>query len=169
VWGFVGTRHARFSSFFPTPRRLFAYAKSVVRGGASETVGHNPLGSLMIFATFAAVGLQAVSGLFMDDEIMFAGPYIDSVSPQFASTMSSVHHKLINLIYLLVTIHVAAVLYHVWFRREPLIRAMFSGKKSAKVVPVEQSITSSKLGLALAVAVAVAAFTYGLVNLFPSW
>ena len=43
VWGFVGTRHARFANFVRGPRTLLAYLRE--RGRA--TVGHNPLGALM--------------------------------------------------------------------------------------------------------------------------
>lgn len=165
VWGVIGTRHARFVAFFPTPGRLIRYLKKVFSGQSTETVGHNPLGSLMIFATLLLVGLQAVSGLFMDDEIMYAGPFYDAVSSEFASTMNRIHIAAINLILLLVAVHIAAVLYHVLVRRERLIRAMLSGKKSAEVVPEEESITGSRLGLAVVVALAAAGFTYWLVVL----
>ncbi|MFK8030002.1 MAG: cytochrome b/b6 domain-containing protein [Gammaproteobacteria bacterium] len=164
VWGLVGTRHARFINFFPTPRRLFNYIKNTVRGESPETVGHNPLGSLMIFATLAILGAQAVSGLFMDDEIMFSGPYFNSASPELASTMNFLHNNLINVILGLVAVHIAAVLYHSFVRRERIIRAMLSGKKSADVVPEGESISGSRLGLAVAIAIATAAFTYWLVT-----
>ncbi len=164
VWGFIGTRHARFINFFPSPRRLFSYLKSMVQGKAPETVGHNPLGSLMIFATLFMVGAQAISGLFVDDEIMFSGPYFNSVSADFASTMNFVHNNFINVILVLVAVHIAAVLYHAFVRRERIIRAMLSGKKSAELVPEEESISGSRLGLAIAVAAATAAGTYWLVT-----
>ncbi|MEM7081397.1 MAG: cytochrome b/b6 domain-containing protein [Pseudomonadota bacterium] len=160
VWGFVGTRHARFLAFFPTPGRVVAYLKRVARGEAKETVGHNPLGSIMIFMTLALLSLQAVSGLFVDDEIMFAGPYAMAVSVEFASWMNRIHHTAINLILVLVGIHIAAVLYHVLVKKEGLIRAMFSGRKSADVVPEEESIGHSRLGMAFAVGVVVAGLTY---------
>lgn len=164
VWGFVGTRHARFSSFFPTPGRVLSYLRQMFRGDNPETVGHNPLGSLMIFVTLTLVAVQAVSGLFMDDEIMFAGPYFDAVSSDVARTMNMLHNNVMNIILVLVGIHVAAVLYHAFVRRERIIRAMLSGRKSAEVVPETQSISGSRLGLALLVAAGAAGFTAWLVT-----
>ncbi len=164
VWGFLGTRHARFFSFFPTPRRLFVYIRNTMRGKSEETVGHNPLGSLMIFAVLILVGLQAVSGLFMDDEIMYSGPYFDAVSTDVADTMNFLHNNLINIILLMVVVHIAAVLYHAFVRRERIIRAMISGKKNADLVPESESISGSRLGLAVIIALATAAFTYWVVT-----
>ena len=35
VWGFVGSRHARFSDFFPTPTRLVAHLRALLRGATA--------------------------------------------------------------------------------------------------------------------------------------
>ncbi|MGL5632902.1 MAG: cytochrome b/b6 domain-containing protein, partial [Azovibrio sp.] len=69
VWGFVGSTYARFTSFFPTPARILAYLR-----GEWSGLGHNPLGSLSVFALLGLVGLQAVLGLFSNDDIAFRGP-----------------------------------------------------------------------------------------------
>src|SRR5688572_2400570 len=41
IWGFIGTQHARFLSFIPTPARVAAYLN-----GRWQGAGHNPLGAL---------------------------------------------------------------------------------------------------------------------------
>ena len=56
VWGFVGSSHARFSSFLPRPSSLRAYLR-----GAWKGVGHNPLGALSVLALLALFGVQAAT------------------------------------------------------------------------------------------------------------
>jgi len=46
VWGFVGSRHARFSDFFPTPARLARHIRALARGEHPQYAGHNPLGAV---------------------------------------------------------------------------------------------------------------------------
>ena len=50
VWGFVGSEHARFASFFPTPARLRAHLAAIRSGKADIHLGHNPLGAVMMLA-----------------------------------------------------------------------------------------------------------------------
>ena len=48
VWGFVGSRHARFSSFAPTGQTIVNY----LQGKSPRFLGHNPIGALSVFALF---------------------------------------------------------------------------------------------------------------------
>jgi len=49
VWGFVGTRHARFSDFLHGPRAVLTYLKDTARGRPTHHAGHNPGSSVAIF------------------------------------------------------------------------------------------------------------------------
>src|SRR5271166_1648469 len=44
LWGFLGSRHARFANFVRGPRVVLAYARSLLRPAHAQFVGHNPLG-----------------------------------------------------------------------------------------------------------------------------
>lgn len=46
IWGFIGTRHARFADFFPTPSRLAEHVRQVKSGQHVAILGHNPVGAL---------------------------------------------------------------------------------------------------------------------------
>ena len=48
LWGLVGTRHARFSSFVRGPRAIKSYLVALLRGRPEHHVGHNPAGALAI-------------------------------------------------------------------------------------------------------------------------
>src|SRR5690606_33939821 len=58
VWGFVGPRYARFSSFPPKP----AAALRQLRDGAPRTPGHSPLGALSVYAMLVVLAMQALTG-----------------------------------------------------------------------------------------------------------
>jgi ribosome-associated protein len=62
VWGFVGSRYARFSSFFPTPARLVRHVSGLLSGHTEFEWGHNPLGALMMMALMGLVFALGVTG-----------------------------------------------------------------------------------------------------------
>ncbi|MEK6703581.1 MAG: cytochrome b/b6 domain-containing protein, partial [Planctomycetota bacterium] len=65
VWGLVGTRYARFSSFAYGPGALIAYIKGVLFGGDKRHVGHNPGSAYGVFAMLALVAALAVTGVML--------------------------------------------------------------------------------------------------------
>jgi cytochrome b len=63
VWGFVGTRYARFRSFLFSPRETVDYVRSLFRRSDRRFLGHNPAGS---FAIWAILGVAALCDLQRD-------------------------------------------------------------------------------------------------------
>lgn len=62
VCGLIGTKHARFCDFLRGPRTVLVYVSDVLRFRAPPTLGHNPLGGLMIVAWLAALIATGASG-----------------------------------------------------------------------------------------------------------
>jgi len=154
IWGFVGTRHARFGGFLRGPRAVLDY----LRGrGADLPVGHNPLGALGVVALLGVLLIQASTGLFSNDEIMNAGPFYGWLDPALSNRITTLHRLSSDAMLALVALHVLAVAWHVLGRRRPLLRAMFTGRKPARDVPAGEAITSSQTGLAIAIVAALAA------------
>jgi cytochrome b len=151
VWGLVGTRHARFGNFVRGPRATLHYLLGTMRGRHERVVGHNPLGALMVVALLLALAVQAVSGLFGNDEIFNLGPLYGYVSKARSLQLTSLHRRLFYWIAGAVGVHVLAVLVHRLVYREDLVRPMLSGHKSAERVPAEQAIAGSRVWLAVAV------------------
>ncbi len=127
VWGFVGGRYARFSSFLFGPKAIIGY----LRGSpdAPRTLGHNPLGSLSVYGLLGLTGLQALGGLFANDDIASEGPLARFVSKEVSDQITSLHHLNEKFIMLLVLTHIAALLYYRFAKRENLVRAMVTGDK----------------------------------------
>lgn len=154
AWGFVGTRHARFASFVRGPCAILAY----LRGGAREEApGHNPLGALSVVAMLALLLLQAATGLFANDEIANAGPFYGWVSPTTSNRITAVHHANSDWLLALVGLHLVAVGWYVRVRRNPLVRAMLTGRKDAGRVPVGEAIDNSRMLLAVVIVACLAA------------
>jgi len=143
VWGFVGSRHARFASFFPNRESVLNY----LQGKAPRVLGHNPIGALSVFALLFVLSVQVLTGLFVDDEIAFQGPLAKYVPNWLVSFLSEIHEGNQVVIYTLITIHIAAIIYYKKFKGEDLIKPMISGNK--EIDPSEEaSYLSSDLGRA---------------------
>jgi cytochrome b len=157
LWGVLGTRHARFSSFVRGPRPTARYLLDLVRGHHPAHAGHNPLGAWMVVFLLAALFAQGVTGLFANDEIFNTGPLVGYVSESTSLALTSWHRRIFDWILIAVLLHVAAVLAHRLLARQDLIGPMFSGRKPATLVAAGESIGSSRLWLAVVLLAAVAA------------
>jgi cytochrome b len=149
VWGFIGTRHARFVNFLEGPRGVLRYVSAMGRRRRTRYAGHNPLGALMVVTLLLVTGAQAALGLFGNDEIFNLGPLAGLVSKEASLLLTSLHRKLFYVILFAVVFHVGAVLIHVLVKREPLILAMITGRKPAHIVQPEEAISSSRSLLAI--------------------
>ena len=133
LWGFIGSTHARFTSFFPNRKKILNY----LQGNAPRMLGHNPLGALSVFALLLVLSVQVLTGLFVDDEIAFQGPLAKYVSNSIVSILSEIHEGNQVVIYTLITIHIAAIIYYKKFKGEDLITPMIRGDK--EIDPSEEA------------------------------
>jgi cytochrome b len=127
LWGFIGSRTARFADFVAGPKRIRRYLQT----GKSETIGHNPLGGWMILFLMAALLTQAGLGLMANDDVSFEGPLAHLVGAHWSNLATGAHHLLFALLALMAAVHVGAVLVHLLIKRENLIRPMITGWKAA--------------------------------------
>jgi cytochrome b len=164
IWGFVGTKYAKFSSFIAGPKAILNYVKSFTSKQKVFTTGHNALGGLLLPAVLVLVGLQAISGLFTSDDIVSAGPYYDSANSTVQKCMQWLHHNIFDVLIALVVIHLSAIAWYRWALKHDLITPMITGQK---VVNASKAITHSKLVNAFALAIAVGIFVYWLVEVNP--
>jgi cytochrome b len=168
LWGFVGPRHARFASFLASPPAIWRYARGLTGfGQAMHSVGHNPLGGVMVLVMLLLVGFQVTTGLFATDDIIWTGPYNPSVTSETAKLLTSLHHRNFNLIWAAIALHVGAICYYAFVKRQNLVPAMLTGWKPAEAVPAGEAITSSELWKALLVMLVSVAAVYGILSGAP--
>jgi cytochrome b len=144
VWGFVGTKHARFSDFVFGWRATAAYARSLLSFRPKHYLGHNPLGGWMIVALLATLLVVCWSGLELY-AVEGKGPLAqatlapvaearaddDEKNSAHESLWEDVHEALANFCLLLVILHIAGALGASLIHRENLVRAMITGRKRA--------------------------------------
>jgi cytochrome b len=129
VWGLLGGYWSRFSTFVPSPSGLWPYLQG--RGQAPECFGHNPLGALSVLVMLLFLGMQVASGLMSDDEIATAGPLVRLVSSSWVSNATYYHKDIGKPILLgLVALHLGAIAFYYFHRRENLVKPMITGDKS---------------------------------------
>ena len=155
VWGIVGTHHARFANFVRGPRAVIRYLADT--GNAQNTVGHNPVGALMVLLLLALLLVQAITGLFANDQVANVGPLFGYIRSVTSDKLTGIHQVLANVIVTCVCMHIAAVLAHCVFKRENLILPMVTGRKPAEAVPQDSAIANSRVRIAAAIAAIVIA------------
>ena len=128
VWGVLGGHWSRFGTFLYRPQAVLQYLRG--QSKPEQRVGHNPVGALSVFALLSVLLLQSVSGLFSDDEISATGPFSHLVSGDWVSTATWYHTDIGQYALLaLVALHVSAILFYWFKKKENLVQPMLTGDK----------------------------------------
>ncbi|MGS0753907.1 cytochrome b/b6 domain-containing protein [Roseateles sp. GG27B] len=169
LWGMVGGRWSRFSSFFYSPATLWRYLRKAPLASDHLDAGHNPLGAYSVLAMLAWLLAQVASGLIADDEIDTAGPLVRFVSSEISLSWTAYHASYGQWgIFALIGLHIASIVYYRLGKSHDLIGPMFSGYKTlSERVPATRDTLSTRL-FALTLLGACAAAVYLLVDLGKS-
>jgi cytochrome b len=132
LWGLVGTRNARFTSYVRSRHAVVQHLKAMLTFKAPHYLGHNPAAAIMVILLLTSIALVAFSGM-----VLIAG---DGQGPLAATLFSSWHGKWIeetheffaNFTLLLVFCHLAGVLFSSLLEGENLARAMVTGRKKMR-------------------------------------
>ncbi len=118
IWGFIGPRHARFSSFVRRPAEVRAYLMDFVRLRAKRHLGHNPAAGAMIVALLGLIAVICATGIMMTSPAL-----------QGAEWLEEMHEGAAALSLVLVALHVAGVVLGSLLHGENLVEAMITGRK----------------------------------------
>lgn len=127
-WGFVGSPHSRFRDFLRGPGIVLGY----IRGRVAPGPGHNPLGGWSVMVLLTLLLVQAGSGLFNSDRILFNGPFRYAVSADTRDILGAVHAWGFDALLVMVVLHLLAVAWHQFRRREKLVQALVKGRAEGK-------------------------------------
>lgn len=118
VWGFIGSKHARFADFVVAPRKVTEFTMQSMRLKAPRHIGHNPAGGVMILALLATFAGLAITGHLMTTDAYWG-----------SKTLEDVHEGLAYFALGLVGLHVLGVFFTAIEHRENLVKAMITGRK----------------------------------------
>jgi cytochrome b len=126
-WGFFGGSTARFAQFLRGPRAVVGY----LRGSSSAAPGHNPVGAWSVVLMLALLATQIVLGLFaVDVDGIESGPLSSLVSFDTGREAADWHESTFNVLLAVIGVHILAAFYYLVVRRQNLIGAMFTGRRS---------------------------------------
>ena len=120
VWGFVGSRHARFSDFVHSPRDTATYLRQAAQWKAPRYLGHNPAGGAMVVALLVMIGGIAATGFAMTTDAFWGSQWIEDL-----------HEGLVYTTIGLIVLHVVGIIFSSLEHGENLVKAMITGRKRA--------------------------------------
>jgi len=116
IWGFIGSRYARFGAFTFGPGRVAQYLRSLLSAKPEHHVGHNPAGSWAIYLLLSLTLIAGITGYATLNE--FGGEWLEEIHEGAANAMLAV-----------VLAHIAGVIASSLRHRENLVRGMITGRK----------------------------------------
>ena len=142
VWGVIGTRYARFSSFVRGPAAVIRYLKSIKAKQPEHHLGHNPAGAVaIVLLVLLGLGITATGYITYND----LGP----------GWISELHDLLANAMVLVIIGHLVGVVTASLQHKENLVRSMVTGFKTGSA---EQGIRRTWTVVAVAIVIAVLGF-----------
>jgi cytochrome b len=126
IWGLVGSRPSRFTSFLFSPAALLRYFREALAARDRPAAGHNPGSSYAVYAMLliplglAATGIAQGQGLKWAEEL---------------------HEGLAFAMVAVVVLHILGLAWHTLRHRENIAMSMFHGER---MIPAESALSSSR-------------------------
>ncbi|HED16650.1 MAG TPA: cytochrome B [Gammaproteobacteria bacterium] len=136
-WGFVGSRHARFSDFVYRPATIKQFLKDTLQAKAKRYLGHNPAGGAMVILLMLSIlitGFTGVMVLGVEDQAGPMASWFVGSSDVWGDIAEETHEFFANFTVFLVLLHVTGVFIESLIHKENLVSSMISGFKQAKSV-----------------------------------
>jgi len=159
LWGFFGSETARFSCFLASPRTAAHHLAHLFRREPDVQAGHNPAGGWMVILLIALLLAQALTGLYVDNDVANEGPLTELSPARIANMVTALHDKLLwDALLAAAALHVLAILVYGVAKRHNLLVPMITGRKRLPVnVPAPRMALPTRALLLFAAAAAAAA------------
>ncbi len=129
LWGVIGSSTARFASFVRGPLTVISYLRRLAKGDGETVAGHNPAGGWSVVLLLALLALDLGLGLIAQNVDGVTGPLNYLVSYDQAEQATEWHELVFNIILALVVLHIAAILFYTFIKKDRLVPPMITGSK----------------------------------------
>lgn len=136
VWGFVGSRYARFADFVYSFKNIMQFLKDTLCFRAKRYPGHNPAGGAMVILLMLSLLMTTTTGVLLLGAEEHTGPvahWFTQAEGFWSNVLEEIHEFFANFTLLLVFVHIAGVLVESFIHKENLVSAMLSGFKYEKL------------------------------------
>ncbi|VAW96442.1 Cytochrome b [hydrothermal vent metagenome] len=138
IWGFIGSKYARFKDFIVAPAIIIQYLKDIVKNKNKRYLGHNPAGAAMIVALITSITITCVSGVILYAVDDHSGPLaflFNGEHEYLENILEEVHEFFSNFSVILIVFHVLGVIVAGKQHNENLIKSMINGYKKRNSSP----------------------------------
>jgi cytochrome b len=132
VWGFAGTRWARFETFPLSAAGALRYLAGLASGRHRRYLGHNPAGSWTIYALLSLGVLEVGAGILALGAEKGEGPLAGRFGYRAGDLAHQAHEWIAWAMLAVVCVHLAGVLVGSLAERENLVASMLTGRKRAE-------------------------------------
>ena len=122
LWGFVGTYYSRFTSFNLSVIDALSQFSKMNNVSSIRT----PIGSYSTLTFIIALLSMSLSGLFSSDDVLFDAP-LAFLTPNHTHYFTNIHNILHYLLYILIVIHILAIMYYQIFKKMKIIERILDG------------------------------------------
>ncbi len=128
LWGFLGSKYARFSSFPCKPTAAIRYLQDLRHKTATRYLGHNPAGAMMIVFLLISLLITTLTGVAVYGADQNAGP-LAGIGSANEALWEDLHELFANFTVALVIFHIIGVIVESYLHGENLVKSMWSGYK----------------------------------------
>ena len=132
VWGFVGGYYARFNQFLAPPRIVFAGICQLLKPQSYPTAGHSAAAGYAVIGLLIVSAYQALTGSLSNDDVLFDGP-LAHLMPGWSNLASDLHDGGEPVLFFIVALHIGAILFYKYAKKQNLTMAMLHGRAARDV------------------------------------
>jgi cytochrome b len=130
LWGFFGSDTARFKRFVAAPRAAVRHLAHALHREPDSHAGHNPAGGWMVLLLLALLFGEALSGVYVLNDVANQGPLTELVAAPIANAITALHWIFWDALLAAVALHLLAILVYAAAKGQNLLLPMITGWKT---------------------------------------
>lgn len=124
LWGFFGSKSARFVHFLRSPKNVINYIRNIRSNNYNKST-HSPTGGYSVLALLALMLSQTILGLFAVETDGFdGGPFSEVIDYDLSLKISELHQLNFDILLFFVGLHLVAIAFYQLVLKQKLLQRM---------------------------------------------